>query len=216
MRFLVLPAEAADELPVCRAEVSRLDENGAWLQLLDPTHHFPLQEEVYLVEFRDRSVVTHRARILKRQGAEVWVNSPSLSRQENSKLAPFTGRQDFRVEANLAVLIVLQDEELQRSMPRSGTLRDLSKGGLGLVVPPEDIYVRGQRIHVQVISWNYPVSVETTVNRVWMDGDTKHVAVRFPEDMSVEQRELVSAFILGVQRREALQKNLPAPLQGSE
>jgi hypothetical protein len=217
MRFLIIPADASQESAVCRAAVSRLEGSGAWLELVENAHPFPPQEEVFLVEFRDRSVTTHRSRILKRDGAEVWVDTPSLSRREQSTLAPFTGRQDFRVEANLAVLIVLKDE-LQHSMPRSGTLKDLSRGGMGLTVPLGDIYVRGQRVEVQVVSWAYPVSVQTTVKRVWVDGETKHVALLFPAEMTVEQRELVSAFILGVQRRDALENHLPAtvddPAQG--
>lgn len=214
VRFLVLPADASQEVSVCRAAVARLEGDGAWLELVEHSDHFPPQEEVFLVEFRGRAVMTHRSRILRREGGQAWVDAPSLSRREESRLAPFTGRQDFRVEANIAVLILLKDE-LEKSMPRSGTLSDMSRGGMGLVVPPGDIYVRGQRVEVQVVSWNYPVSVETTVNRVWMDGDIKRVALLFPPDMSVEQRELVSAFVLGVQRREALGRSLPAPLEES-
>lgn len=213
MRFLVLPGDASPDVGVCRAAVARLDSNGAWLELVDGA--FPSQEEVWLVEFRDRSVVTHRCRIMKRAGAEVWVDAPSMTRREESRLAPFTGRQDFRVEANVAVLIVLKDE-LAKSMPRSGVLSDLSRGGMGLAVPVKDIYVRGQRVEVQVVSWAYPVSVETTVNRVWVDGDTKHVALLFAPDMTVEQRELVSAFIIGVQRKDALANHLPATLEDEQ
>ena len=210
MRFLVIPALATLDASVCRAAVSSLESNGAWLELLDPAQPFPLQEEVFLVEFRDRCVITHRTRILNRQGPQVWVDCPSISEREESRLAPFTGRQDFRVEANLSVMILLKDPGFEKVMPRSGQLSDLSRGGMGLTVPVNDIYAKGQLVEVQVVSWAYPVSVETTVNRVWMDGDIKRLALAFPDTMTVEQRELVTSFIIHVQRRDALQSSLPA------
>lgn len=213
MRFLVLPAEATEKHSVCRADVTALESDGAWLEVVDPTHTFPPQEEVFLVEFRDRLVLTHRSRILKREKTRVWVNCPSLTIPEENPLAPYTGRQHFRVDANLEVMIILRDKELSNVMPRIGVLSDLSRGGMGLTVPVMDIYHKGQQIEVQVVSWNYPVSVETTVNRVWTDGDIKRLALAFPEDMTVEQRELVSSFIIQVQRRDALQNSLPAAIE---
>jgi len=209
MRFLVFPAVASLDTAVCRAAVSALESNGAWLELLDPSQPFPAQEEVFLTEFRDRYVVTHRTRILRREGPKVWVDCPSISEREESRLAPSTGRQDYRVEADLSVLILLKDPELSKVMPRSGQLSDLSRGGMGLTVPVNDIYAKGQRVEVQVVSWVYPVSVETTVSRVWMDGDIKRLALAFPDDMTIEQRELISSFIIHVQRRDALQSSLP-------
>lgn len=209
MRFLVFPAVATLDTAVCRAVVGSLESNGAWLELLDSTQPFPVEEEVFLAEFRDRFVITHRTRILRREEARVWVDCPSLSEKEESRLAPSTGRQDFRVEADLSVLILLKDPELSKVMPRSGQLSDLSRGGMGLRVPVNDIYAKGQRVEVQVVSWAYPVSVETTVNRVWVDGEVKRLALAFPEDMTVEQRELISSFIIHVQRRDALQSSLP-------
>jgi c-di-GMP-binding flagellar brake protein YcgR len=183
------------------------------LELLDTTQPFPHQEEVFLVEFRDRDVLTHRTRILQRKDSQVWVDCPSITEREESRLAPFTGRQDFRVEANLSVMILLKGPEFEKVMPRSGRLSDLSRGGMGLVVPLNDIYAQGQRVEVQVVSWNYPVSVETTVHRVWIDGDIKRLALAFPEGLTVEQRELVSSFILHVQRRDALQSCLPVSVE---
>ncbi|MBT9585860.1 PilZ domain-containing protein [bacterium] len=212
MRFLVLPALASLDASVCRAVVSSLESNGAWLELLDPAQPFPLQEEIFLVQFRDRFVLTHRTRILNRKGSAVWVDCPSISEQEESRLAPFRGRQDFRVEADLSVMILLKDPQFAKVMPRSGQLSDLSRGGMGLIVPVNDIYAQGQRVEVQVVSWAYPVSVETTVNRVWIDGDIKRLALAFPESMTVEQRELVSSFIIHVQRRDALQSSLPVSI----
>ena len=210
MRFLVIPAGSAREFSVCRAEVASLENDGAWLELLDTHQRFPPDEEVYLAEFRDRYVLTHRSRILQRKGDQVWVDCPSMSERADSRLAQFTGRQDYRVEANLSVMILLKGPEFEKVMPREGQLSDLSRGGMGLVVPVKDIYAKGQRVEVQVVSWTYPVSVETTVSRVWMDGDIKRLALAFPEDMTVEQRELVSSFIIHVQRRDALQSSLPA------
>ena len=107
-------------------------------------------------------------------------------------------------------MILLKDPGFEKVMPRSGQLSDLSRGGMGLTVPVNDIYAKGQLVEVQVVSWAYPVSVETTVNRVWMDGDIKRLALAFPDTMTVEQRELVTSFIIHVQRRDALQSSLPA------
>jgi hypothetical protein len=84
---------------------------------------------------------------------------------------------------------------------------------MGLVVPIQDIYAQGQLVEVQVVSWAYGVSVETTVERVRIEGDQKLLALKFPEDLDPDQRERVSSFILQVQRRASLESSLPVPVE---
>lgn len=213
-RFLVIPANLQAEFSVCRALVESLEFNGAWLTIREDSPPFPGCEEVSLVEFRADSMLTHRTRILRREETRVWVDCPSLSRHSENQLLPMGARQDFRVSAELPVVIVLKGEEFAKALPRSGNLHDLSRGGLGLTVPVEDIYAKGQRIEVQVVSWAYAVSIESTVERVWMEGDQKLVALKFPHDLNPEQRERISSFILHVQRKASTESSLPALLEG--
>lgn len=213
-KYLVIPAEAPARFPVCRSIVQGLESNGAWLVLEPESPGFPIQEEVFLVEFQGQFTVTHRTRILRREETRVWVDCPPLTQRNRSELSPDTGRQDFRVPADLSVVIILKGPEFAQSLPRSGQLNDLSRGGMGLVVPLDDIYSKGQKIEVQVVSWAYPVSVETTIERVWIDeSNVKRLALKFPDDLTSDQRERVSAFILQVQRKESLQSLLPALIE---
>jgi len=214
-RFLVIPADLKGDFSVCKATVDELESNGAWLVATEDSPPFPRQEEVFLIEFQTKSVLTHRSRILRRQEPRIWVDCPSLTKSSKSKLVPMAGRQDFRVPADLQVVIVLKDSEFAQAMPRGGRLSDLSRGGMGLIVPVEDIYAKGQLIEVQVVSWAYPVAVETTVERIWIEGQIKHLALKFPVNMSLEQRERVSSFILHVQRQESLHSLLPAAIEDS-
>lgn len=208
-RYLVIPADLKGEFSACKAVVESLESNGAWLTVREDSPDFPVAEEVLLIEFQADSTLTHRTRILRREASRVWVDCPSLSLPAKNQLLPMGGRRDFRVAARLPVVILLTGEEFSQALPRSGRLNDLSRGGMGLVVPIEDIYAKGQRIQVQVVSWAYAVSVETAVERVWIEGDDKLLALKFPEDLDPEQRERVSAFILYVQRRESLESSLP-------
>lgn len=214
-RFLVIPADLKSDFRVCKATVDELDSNGAWLLPTQDSPPFPGQEEVFLIELQAQSVVTHRSRILRRKDSRVWVDFPSLTKSSKSKLVPMAGRQDFRVPADLQVVILLKGEEFSHAMPRGGRLADLSRGGMGLLVPPEDTYAKGQPVEVQVVSWTYPVTVDTTVERVWTEGQVKHLALKFPSNMSLEQRERVSSFILNVQRQESLHSLLPAAVEDS-
>lgn len=212
-RYLVIPADLQGDFSVCKAVVEELESNGSWLSAREGSPPFPTCEEVLVVEFQAASVLTHRTRILRREPARVWVDCPSLTRRSRNQLMPMGGRRDFRVPAELPVLIVLRGQEFAQAMPRGGRLHDLSRGGIGLLVPVEDIYAKGQRIEVQVVSWTYPVSVETTVERVWVEGDQKFLALRFPEEMSPEQRERVSDFILQVQRKASVESSLPVAVE---
>lgn len=207
--YMVIPADLQADFFVCQALVESLESNGAWLILREGSPPFPGCEEVSLVEFQADSVLTHRSRILRREESRVWVDCPSLSGVSKSELLPMGDRQDFRVAAELPVVILLKGEEFARALPRSGSLRDLSRGGLGLTVPVQDIYAKGQPIEVQVVSFAYAVSVESTVERVWIEGDEKFMALKFPEELTPQQRERISSFVLHVQRKASLGSTLP-------
>jgi c-di-GMP-binding flagellar brake protein YcgR len=210
---MVFPTDLTGEFSICKGLVLALEDNGAWLTLRPGSAPFPEAEEVWLVDFQADSVVTHRSRILRREPGRVWVDCPSLSRRDKNQMLPIGGRRDFRVPANLPVVILLKGEGFAESLPRSGRLNDLSRGGMGLVVPIQDIYAQGQLVEVQVVSWAYGVSVETTVERVRIEGDQKLLALKFPEDLDPDQRERVSSFILQVQRRASLESSLPVPVE---
>ncbi len=212
-RYLVIPADLKGEFSACRAVVQSLESNGAWLAAREESPDFPGCEEVLLIEFHADSTLTHRTRILRREPARVWVDCPSLSQPAKNQLLPMGGRRDFRVSAHLPVVIVLKGEEFNQALPRGGRLNDLSRGGMGLVVPIEDIYAKGQLVQVQVVSWAYGVSVETTVQRVWIEGEQKMLALKFPENLDPEQRERVSSFILHVQRKASLESSLPVAVE---
>lgn len=211
--YMVFPTDLMGDFSVCKGLVLSLEDEGAWLALRPGSAPFPGAEEVWLAEFQANSVITHRSRILRREPGRVWVDRPSLSRSDKNQMLPMEGRRDFRVPANLPVVILLKGDEWAGSLPRSGRLSDLSRGGMGLLVPIEDIYAKGQLIEVQVVSFAYGVSVETTVERIRMEGDQKILALKFPEDLDPDQRERVSAFILQVQRRASLESSLPVPVE---
>lgn len=215
-RYMVIPADLQAEFTVCQALVESLESNGAWLTVRDGSPPFPGCEEVSLVEFQADSVLTHRTRILRREEGRVWVDCPSLSGASKSELLPVGARQDFRVASDLPVVIVLRGEEFAKALPRSGNLRDLSRGGLGLAVPVADIYAKGQPIEVQVVSFAYAVSVESTVERVWLEGDHKFMALKFPEELTTEQRERISSFVLHVQRKASLESTLPVLVEEAD
>lgn len=213
--YMVIPADLRGEFAVCKVVVEQLEENGAWLTQRPGSAPFPTVEEVLLVDFKSASVLTHHTRILKREPERVWVDCPSLSRRSRNQLLPTGGRRDFRVPAELPVVILLKGEELAHTLPRSGRLNDLSRGGMGLSVPVEDIYATGQLVEVQVVSWAYAVSVETRIERVWVEGEQKLLALKFPEGLGPEQRERISAFILHVQRKASLESSLPVAIEDS-
>lgn len=206
--FLVLPADLSGEVRLCKSEVESVDKDGAWLLLVDGTC-FPSEEEVFLVEFSGRDVITHRARILRREGDKVWVDLPSLSEKEPSKLAPFTGRTDYRVQVKLPVQVRICEGRAMSNHQWPCQLYDLSRGGMSLIGPVNQPFEKGQKVDVRVVSWEYPVRIETEILRVWTENDRQRVALTFPEEMTLNQRELISTFILQVQRRDTLGRSLP-------
>ncbi|MFN8606715.1 MAG: PilZ domain-containing protein [Vulcanimicrobiota bacterium] len=215
-RYLVIPADLKGEFSVCKAQVEQLQDNGAWLSLREDSAAFPAVEEVLLVEFQAAFVITHHTRILRRESGRVWVDCPSLSKRSKNQLLPMGGRRDFRVPAGLPVVILLKGEEFAQALPRGGQLSDLSRGGMGVSVPINDIYAKGQLVEIQVVSWAYAVSVETTVERVLVEGEQKLLALKFPQDMNPEQRERISSFILHVQRKASLESSLPVAVEDKD
>lgn len=209
-RYLVLPADLSQDIFLCKAHTMRVSSDGAWMTLVEGDA-FPTQEEVLLVEFEGREVVTHRARITRRDGVDkIWVENPSLSEREPSQLAPFTGRSDYRVKANLPVQVRIVEGKSQGQQLWNCRLVDLSRGGMSLLGSPKQPFEPGQKVDIRVVSWEYPVRMETEVVRVWPEGEFQRVAMMFPSEMTLNQREMISTFILQVQRREVLSRALPA------
>lgn len=206
--FLVLPADLGVGVNLCRTEVASVGKDGAWLALIEG-EGFPSQEEVFLVEFSGRDVITHRTRILRRKDDQAWVSLPSLSEREPSKLAPFTGRADYRVRVNLPVQVRICEGRAQGNRQWPCQLFDLSRGGMSLIGPTNQPFEKGQKVDIRVVSWEYPVRLETEIIRVWREGEKQRVALTFPDEMTLNQRELISTFILQVQRRDSLGRSLP-------
>lgn len=203
-----MPADLTRDVQLCKAEVAAVDKEGAWLLLVEGSS-FPPDEEVFLVEFSGRDVVTHRTRILRREGDQAWVGLPSLTEREPSKLAPFTGRTDYRVQVNLPVQVRICEGRAQSNRQWPCQLFDLSRGGMSLIGPTNQPFEKGQKVDVRVVSWEYPVRIETEIIRVWREGERQRMALVFPEEMTLNQRELISTFILQVQRRDTLGRSLP-------
>lgn len=207
-QFLVIPADLHVNFVPCTATVTALDGYSAWLSP-ENQMEFPGEEEVLLIEFQGRDVLTHRSRITQRQDNKVLVAAPTLTEREESQLAPSTGRHDYRVQ--VAVPIQIRNvQETPGSLLRTGTLADLSRGGMSFHTRDTTPYLPEDELNLQVVSWEYPVNIDAVVTRVKSVDHGKLVAVRFSEKMSVRQREMVSAFIIQVQRRDALSRDLPS------
>ena len=210
VQFLVIPDDLNANFVPCTAKISGLDGYSAWLSLNDKKKTtFPKQEEVLLIEFRGRFVYTHRSRITQRLDNKVLVAPPTLTEKEESQLAPMTGRHDYRVQVDVPIQIRYLEEN-PGSLLRTGKLADLSRGGMSFFTRDNNPYNSGDLINLQVVSWEYPVNIDAEVTRVKPQDDGQLVAVKFNEKMSVRQREMVSAFIIQVQRRDALSRDLPS------
>lgn len=204
-----MSADLSTEVRLCKAEVKALTREGAELISIDENSTFPDPGKVFLIEFSGKDVLTHHCRLTSDEGRN-FVTSPSETEKERSQLAPFTGRSDYRVKVNLPVQVRISEGVRKSDRQWSCELFDLSRGGMSLLCPMDSPFTRGQTVDIRVVSWEYPVRMETQVLRVWRDGDRSRVAVLFPEDMSLNQRELVSTFILHIQRRDALSRALPS------
>lgn len=208
-RFLVIPADLNQSFTPCSAEITALDGYQGWLQSVSEGIDFPGDEELLLIEFKDQYVVTHRTRVILRQDDKVLVAAPSLSEQEESQLAPSTGRHDYRVKVNVPIQIRLRKE--QPGTPLNlGQLSDLSRGGMSFTTNNLSAYQEGDEINLQVVSWEYPVNIDGVISRVTPLDEKQLVAVHFVNHMNIRQREMISAFILQVQRKDALARSLPS------
>ncbi len=211
-RFLVMSADLSQDVRLCKSEVKVSTREGAELVRLDDSASFPPEGKVLLIEFADRDVLTHHC-LLRVEDSRTLVSTPSKTEKERSKLAPFTGRSDYRVKVDLPVQVRICSGSAKSDRQWTCELFDLSRGGMSLTCPVDQPFSKGQTVDIRVVSWEYPVRMETEVLRVWREQDKNRVAVLFPEDMSLNQRELVSTFILHIQRRDALSRALPSTEQ---
>lgn len=207
-RFLVIPADLNQNFTPCSAKVDALSGYQAWLSPTQESIGFPLDEELLLIEFQDQFVLTHRTRVAQRQGDKVLVEAPSLTEKEESQLAPTTGRHDYRVKVNVPIQVRFHQEKPGTPL-KMGQLCDLSRGGMSFESQDSAVYREGDLVNLQVVSWEYPVNIDAQVSRVTANPDSQTVAVRFVDGMNVRQREMVSAFIIQVQRKDALSRDLP-------
>lgn len=207
-RFLVIPADLNQDFTPVASEVDALDGYSAWLSTELEELDFPPDEEVLLIEFQDQFVLTHRTRVQDRRAGKILVAPPSLTEKEESQLAPTTGRHDYRVSVEVPIQIRYLEEK-PGSLLRSGQLCDLSRGGMSFVTRDTTPYEEGDELNIQVVSWEYPVNLDATVSRVSVSEEGQRVAVKFRTNLTVRQREMVSAFIIQVQRRDALARDLP-------
>jgi c-di-GMP-binding flagellar brake protein YcgR len=207
-RFLVIPADLNQNFTPMTGEVDALDGYAAWLSPDRENLSFPEDEEVLLIEFQDEFVLTHRSRVQERRNGKILLAPPTLTEKEESQLAPSTGRHDYRVHVEVPIQIRYLQEN-PGSLLRNGKLVDLSRGGMSFTTRDTTPYHEGDELNLQVVSWEYPVNLDATVSRVRTIEEGQSVAVRFKDSLNVRQREMVSAFIIQVQRRDALSRSLP-------
>jgi hypothetical protein len=215
-RYLVIPQDLSQDFHLCNCRVDSLDGYGAWLSP-DEGHEFPMDVDLLLIEFQEEWVLTHHTKVVKREKSRVLVDAASLTERERSQLAPTTGRHDYRIKVNLPVRVKRCKEGSETdNAPKLARLVDLSRGGMALVTPPNQSYSVGDTITVRVVSWDHAVQIDAIVARVSPaeeEGKQK-LALQFPSEMSVRQRESVSTFIIQVQRRDALSRSLPSTENG--
>lgn len=211
-RYLVIPTDMNIDFEKCAAVVKSHSGTGAWLQPESFESPIPEVSELFLIEFQQDLVHTHSVRVLNRAEDNVLVALPHRSESEKSILAPSTGRLDYRIEVNLPVRVKTDWVEDKDAPPKLARLTDLSRGGMALLAPSHHGYKLGQEITVRVVGWDHPVRIEAEVDRVSpAENPSKvRVALRFPETLEISQREMVSGFILQVQRRQALGRALPS------
>jgi hypothetical protein len=216
-RYLVIPQDLTQDFHLCNAQVDSLDGYGAWLRPLEG-HEFPSDDELFLVEFKDEWVLTHHTKVLKRdaQQKRVLVDAASVTERERSQLAPVTGRHDYRIKVNLPVRVKSCREGSEAdNAPKLARLVDLSRGGMALLTPASQSYSEGETITVRVVSWDHAVQIDAIVARVSQSEEEgkQKLALQFPNEMSLRQRESVSTFIIQVQRRDALSRALPTDIE---
>ena len=210
-RFLVIPQDLEHDFSTCAGLVRSHSGTGAWLYPEDEKQSFPPVSDLLLIEFRGEVVFTHQVTVLSKKGRDILVSIPRKTEEETSLLAPSTGRHDYRIEVYLPVRVKTDWVEDRDAPPKLARLTNLSRGGMAILAPLNQEYREGQEITIRVVGWDHPVRIETIVDRITViKGKRKQrIALKFPKDIDVSQREMISSFILQVQRREALGRDLP-------
>jgi len=185
--------------------VLKTDAEGIWVVRV-PSEADPLpvaaKEVLSLVIFDERKQISYDCPVLRVKAGnpeQILVGRPMKFQQEKSKLDSLGGRQHFRIETQLPVEVKLTGMA-GRNMPAlSGHTRDISRGGVCLILNRDfDI---GRELEVRVLSWNFPLQIKAKVVRCEDEGHGRYsVAVVFPEDMSAITRDLVGHFIMENQR----------------
>ena len=208
---MAIPQDLENDFATCAAIVRSHSGTGAWLYPESEAAPLPAVADLLLIEFQCETVLTHQVTVLNRKGPEVFVSLPRKTDKEKSLLAPSTGRYDYRIDVNLPVRVKTDWVESKDAPPKLARLTNLSRGGMALLAPVNQKYKDGQEITVRVVGWDHPVRIEAIVERVSLvkDKQRNRIALRFPDDIDVSQREMISSFILQVQRREALGRSLP-------
>lgn len=210
-RFLVIPRELDQDFQPCTGLIRSHSGTGAWIEPEAADQEFPAVSELLLIEFRDADVFTHEVNVLSKKDRTLLISTPTKTEKEESLLAPSTGRYDYRIEVYLPVRVKTDWLEPKDAPPKLARLTNLSRGGMALLAPINQKYDEGQEITIRVVGWDTPVRIETIVERVTPlpEKRKQQIALKFPKDIDVQQREMISSFILQVQRREALGRDLP-------
>ena len=185
--------------------VTKVDQEGIWV-VRTPAETDPLpvspKEILTLVMFDERRQLSFDCPVIKVKSGnpeQVLVGRPLKSLQEKSKLDSIGGRQHYRIETQLPVEIKIAGAAGKGLPPLSGHTRDISKGGLAVVVSRG--FERGRELELRVLSWNFPLQLKARVVRCDELPNQKFlVAIAFPEDMSAITRDLVTHFIMENQR----------------
>lgn len=211
-RFLVIPKELEIDFQPCAGIVRSHSGTGAWLEPEKEQQQFCPVSDLLLIEFRGEQVFTHEVTVLSKKDRQILVSVPMKSEKEESLLAPSTGRYDYRIEVYLPVRVKTGWVEPKNAPPKLARLTNLSRGGMALLAPLSQEYKEGQEITIRVVGWDTPVRIETIVERITPlpEKRKQQLALKFPTDIDVQQREMISSFILQVQRREALGRDLPS------
>ena len=211
-RYLIIPKDLEMDFTPGAAIVQNHSGTGAWLRPENSEHDFPAVGELLLIEFIGEAVHTHQVQVLSKNDKDILVSIPIKSEKEESLLAPSTGRYDYRIEVYLPVRVKTDWVEPKDAPPKLARLTNLSRGGMAILAPMNQEYREGQEITIRVVGWDHPVRIETIVERItpMPEKRKQRIALKFPNDIDVQQREMISSFILQVQRREALGRDLPS------
>jgi len=185
--------------------VLKTENEGIWIARI-PGEDDPLpvaaKEVLSLVYFDERKQTSFDCPIIKVKAGnpeQVLVGRPLKLQQEKSKLDSIGSRQHFRIETQLPVEVKIPGMAGKGIPPISGHTRDISRGGLALLLPRS--FEGGRELEIRVLSWNFPLQIKARV--VWSDEEHNGrnvVAVAFPEDLSPITRDLINHFIMENQR----------------